>query len=776
MAEDRFREVLSDLTVVVDRDFLTGYEEEGENLEARAGLPETSEVKPQVIIYTRDSHGDFGTTFISDNVETQLGYSPSEFLENPSLWANLVHPEDSGEALSDHSDLFDTGAFVQEYRILHKNGTYRWVRDELSLIRENGGPQGEILGALTDITERKRIEDALRRSETRYDSLVGSSPMGMVAFDSLGEIVDFNPAVLNILGAPSTRQPDLKDFFYLFPMAEAGIMEAVQECLNSGTSSVGLLQYKSKMNRDIFARVHVIPVTDGDDNVTGANAFLEDISDQKRAEQFIVRSERLKVLGQIAGGVGHNFNNLLQIVAGNANMALTNLELEDHDHLRQNIRQILHSARSATATVRWLQKFGVGELPGALPQKEVFDLGSIVKDAVELCKLWSKAQLERNSIQISYRLDIQKDCFVTGVPDQMTWVALNLLKNSVEAMPEGGQILIRTRVHKDRVLLAIRDTGIGLPPENPNNIVKPFWTTKEGHAGMGLALSVEIVRRQGGTLGVKRAKSIGTIFKLRFPFVADPSEKRRALAQEAAVTRGYRLLFIDDEKPVVSLFEQGLALQGHTVVPAFSGRRGLKLFEQSRFDAVICGLAMAEMSGWAVSKAIFDSCSAKDVVKPPVIILTGCAGTYDEAALKKHPGVDRILQKPVTIDELTEVITGEIGKALSDAAFSGRVDGVDVLEFMQLLILNGKKVVAEIKSRDGIRGLVYVDKGEISHAVCANLEGEEALYRCLTFRGGNFSSQPWIEPERTSITKPAQMLLIEAARRRDESRELARPD
>jgi two-component system chemotaxis response regulator CheB len=137
--------------------------------------------------------------------------------------------------------------------------------------------------------------------------------------------------------------------------------------------------------------------------------------------------------------------------------------------------------------------------------------------------------------------------------------------------------------------------------------------------------------------------------------------------------------------------------------------------------------------------------------------------------------VDRILEKPIQVPQLLEIITDEVQKASANATFSGRVNGVDLLEYMQLLLLNGQQVVLEILSTDGAEGFIFLDKGEILHAACGNLEGEEALYRLLTFKGGSFTSLPWRPLEEATINKPAQFLLIEAARKRDDIRSTAKP-
>ncbi|MDQ7782130.1 MAG: PAS domain S-box protein [Desulfomonilaceae bacterium] len=769
MKEDRFHELVSDLTVAIRA------KEKGRRKVVRrwSQTQESSESHhpfgSQVIIYTRESHGGFQPTFVSDNVSSQLGYAPDELTREMFFWEDRIHPEDAGRVLKELPRVLKTGHEVLKYRFRHKNGTYVLIRDELNLVRHNGDSSGEILGSWIDITESEETEEELRRTLARCRSLIRSSPLGMVSFDGSAEITESNPAAADILGFPFHGKMDLPDLFSLLPVFECGISEAIFRCLETGEGGVGHLQYRSKTDRDVHVKMRVMPVRDGTGTITGAHAFVEDVSDQRRAEDLIVRSERLKVLGQIAGGIGHNFSNLLQILSGNANMALTSLHLKDYHGLENNLKQINESTRSATEVVRWIQQLGRHSSSTHTIQKEVFDLSDVVGEAIEMCKLWSKTELERNNIHISYELDLHPGCHVSGVSDQLSWVVLNFLKNSVEALPAGGTIKVKTRIQEDQVILSVTDNGVGIPPEDIKKLAQPFWSSKVGHAGMGLAFNGEIMRRHAGSMGVRRGKPHGAAFKVRLPFILDPSEERRAIA-ELSLEKGFRILLIDDEVPVVRMFEKGLTLLGHTVFPTFSGRKGLKLFKETPVDAVVCGLAMPEMNGWEVASAIHALCAKRDTTKPPVIILTGCDTQPDEKERAGHVGVDRCLNKPIAVPKLHDIITEEIGRASDDSAFSGRIEGVDLLEYMQLLLFNSRKVVLEIVSRSGTTGRVYVDKGEIGHAECDDLEGEQALFKCLAFKGGSFSTHPWRRPTRYSIKKSGQALLIEAARRRDEMR------
>jgi PAS domain S-box-containing protein len=769
MTEHTVHSLLSGLTAVLPVDELERKRAEQASRSREKASQDSILAIPQVIIYTRKCGSEYETTFMSENVTSQLGYKPEEFVQKPSLWIENIHAEDRPKVLCELDRLIEQCHQIHEYRFRRQDGSYRWIRDELNLVRDADGNAIEILGSLIDLTEQRRAEETLRQSEARYRSLVESSPVGMMSFDSRAEITGFNAAVLSILRVPASQVGGPLDLFSLVPLAEAGISEAILHCLESGQPTSGEFEYKSKENRMVCTKLHVVPIRDTTRRITGAHAFVQDISDQKRAEELIVRSERLKVLGQISGGVGHTFSNLLQIVSGNANIALTNLDLEEYEGIRFNLEQILKSTRSATEAVRWLQQFARERPHRAAVRPEVFDLADSVLEAVEVCKLWSKGELERKKIAISYEIDLAKECWVEAVPDQLAWVVLNLIKNAVEALPSGGRIKVKTQITDDQVVLTVQDNGVGIRSQDIRNITTAFWTSKEAHAGMGLSFNCGILRQHSGTMGVKRMKPRGTTFTVRLPYIQDPSQKRQALAQEA-IKRGFRILFIDDDEAVVKIFENGFSGLGQTLYPALSGREGLSILEETEIDAVVCDLAMAGMNGWEVGRAVSEMYLKKGASRPPFIMLTGWAAQLPEDEMLAHPEVDRIVQKPIKIAALLDIVTAAINRASQHTTFSGTVEGIDLLEYMQLMILNGKPVVVEVLLKNGMRGLIFLDKGRFLHATCGNLEGEAAVYHCLNFAGGSFSNLPWRAPEHLTIDKAGEYILIEAARRRDETR------
>ena len=145
--------------------------------------------------------------------------------------------------------------------------------------------------------------------------------------------------------------------------------------------------------------------------------------------------------------------------------------------------------------------------------------------------------------------------------------------------------------------------------------------------------------------------------------------------------------------------------------------------------------------------------------------MTGFGGpSIRELSIKK--GAILYLEKPVDPEFLMEVLVSSEG----EESFTGTIDQIDILDYLQLMMLSGRQTVLEVLSKDLKRGLVYIDKGEVRHAVCGELRGEEALYHCVCFKGGSFMNRPWTEPETVTINRPGEFLLMEAARYRDEMR------
>lgn len=221
------------------------------------------------------------------------------------------------------------------------------------------------------------------------------------------------------------------------------------------------------------------------------------------------------------------------------------------------------------------------------------------------------------------------------------------------------------------------------------------------------------------------------------------------------------ILIVDDDPEQVWALGRYFTRAGFSVTTCGDGAEAICVLESRHFDTVITDIQMPRLNGLALVDWLRENRSGTRVV-----VITAFGGpSIRHLSITK--GAILYLEKPVDPDLLAEALTSTKG----ETAFSGNIDKIDILDYLQLMMLTGRQVVLEVSSKDGGQGLIYIDRGQVRHAKCGHLEGEEALFECLSFRGGSFVNLPWSKPDTFTITKAGEFLLMEAARKRDEARE-----
>ncbi|MFC1835172.1 PAS domain S-box protein [Thermodesulfobacteriota bacterium] len=702
-------------------------------------------------------------------VKNVLGYEVETLVGEPF---SILAPPDEAPAWEDWVDNARVdGLVLQKQNMMAANGSV--VQVDLRAVSIPWGEESAVFVTFGEMSEEERVPDREPPAlVNRYRNLIEGSPVGIFSCDAEGRLDIINAGTLKILGLSSFEEAQSINLLSFSPLVEAGVSSVVGKCLKTGEPVVTDFPHKIGLGNRNHSRLLLSALRSDDGTIIGAQAVIEDITEQKRNDRLLLQAERLKAVGEMAGGVAHSFNSTLQFVASTSRQALGCMESRNFNKVRPLLEQIFDSTRQAVHTVRRLQQFsrarhsrGVSQFSQA--QVESFDLTEAVKESLERSTLQSKSHAREKGIAISLELDLADGCYIEGEESEIVEVVANLLKNSEEALPVGGTIKVKTFVRNGHVVLMVKDDGIGIPEKNLGRVFEPFWTTKDAHAGLGLTINFGIVRRHRGTLTVTSTMRRGTAFTVRLPYVAKREEKREEIPKDVTEQR-LRILLVDDDEPIVRIFEKGLKRLGQKPFPAFSGQQGLKILEDKEVDAVVCDLAMPGMNGWEVARVIHQMCLEKGIPKPPFILLTGWAGQLAEEEILAHPDVDRIVEKPIKVSRLLEIVEREVQGASAEPAFAGRLDGIDLIEYMQLVMFTAKSMIVEVVMNRGARGLVYLDKGKICHATCGALEGEEAFYRCLNFVGGSFSNLPWREPERITVDKPGEYLLLEASRRRDE--------
>ena len=409
----------------------------------------------------------------------------------------------------------------------------------------------------------------------------------------------------------------------------------------------------SSLRPDAFTRAQVATLEAVAPHVSAAlrNARLYEQVERSyqrlnEAHVQLVQSEQLRVLGEMASGVAHNFNNVLGAILGRAQLVRARL---DDPRLAQEIAVIEQAATDGAATVRRLQEFT------RLRTDHEFasvDLSQIARDALALTRPWWKDRAEGAGVTFGITTDLVDGAWVEGQAHELREVAMNVLINAVEAMPSGGTMALRTRVAGDQVTLEIADTGVGMSDEVRSRIFHPFYSTK-GPRGTGLGLSIAygIVRRHGGELEVESRPGRGTTMRLLLP--AGSGRPAAAPAPPPVLTIApfrARVLVVEDEPTIASLLEDLLTDSGYGVVLARSGREAVERLVETAFHLVLTDLGMPEMSGWELARHCRDL-----YPELPVVLVTGWGVELDEE-LVAETVVRGVISKPFAVSEVLDMV------------------------------------------------------------------------------------------------------------------------
>jgi GAF domain-containing protein len=366
------------------------------------------------------------------------------------------------------------------------------------------------------------------------------------------------------------------------------------------------------------------------------------------AQDQLVRTEKLRALGEMASGVAHDFNNLLASILGRAQLLLERVQ---DVKLRQWIKVIERAAMDGARTVRRLQDFtGIRRDQPAV----AVDLNQIVQQVLETTESIWRQDSRRRGVEIEVETDLTEGLpAVAGDPAELREAFTNLVLNAADAMPQGGTLTLRTGTSDGQVRVEVRDTGTGIPEHIREKIFDPFFTTKGPKGtGLGLSMAYGILQRHNGRITVESEEGRGTIFRLLFPATTpDPLvEAPRPPAAPAGSAVPLHCLVVDDEEEVGEVVADILTTAGHTAVMARSGQEGVDRFRAERFDVVFTDLAMPGMTGWQVARAVKDR--APEV---PVVMMSGFGVEVAPEDLHTH-GVDLVMPKPLQIQDVLRAL------------------------------------------------------------------------------------------------------------------------
>ena len=364
------------------------------------------------------------------------------------------------------------------------------------------------------------------------------------------------------------------------------------------------------------------------------------------AQERLIQSETTRALGGMAGGVAHEFNNILAIVLGKTQLMLARAP---DDSVREGLGLIEEAAWRAADVVRRLQGFAAtrsDDSPGLV------DVAALTQDAMTLTRPLWKDEAEARGVRIDVVTDLEPGPAVLGSAAELREAVTNVILNAIDAMPQGGRLGLATRASDGGVEVAVSDSGEGMSEETRRRIFEPFFSTRTPiRSGLGLSVVYGIVTRHRGHIDVVSEERRGTRVTLWLPAAAAAVEAAPARVEAGGGPPGpASILVIDDEAQLRAMLVDALAQAGHRVESAADGLAGLARFQSGAFDVVITDLSLPERSGLEVARAVKG-------LRPstPVVLITGWGHLVDPGKLREH-GVDLTVVKPFRLDRVLAVV------------------------------------------------------------------------------------------------------------------------
>lgn len=441
------------------------------------------------------------------------------------------------------------------------------------------------------------------------------------------------------------------------PEDRTGVECAIRDALESGKELRFEVRLALEPRREMWLMVQAVVERDQQGRPVRLVGIARDNTARKRGQTLRdaqARDARLRALGEMASGIAHDLNQSLALISGYSDMARQELSLDTPDLLR--IREMVEiTARAALEgghALRGLLTFVRSQ--EMMADSALLDVRDLLQDVARLtAPRWRDApQAEGRPIHLT--VDATADLALMGSAPALREAITNLIFNAVDALPHGGSITLRARRHADRIMIEVRDTGTGIPPDVKPRIFDPFFTTKgERGTGLGLPQVLSIIERHLGSIGVESDPSRGTAFQISLP-ASDVMATPAAGATERAIEeprRTLRIMIVEDEEQLARMASLVLQQRGHQVEVVNSGDAALAMLEvEPIFDLVISDLGLGPgKNGWDVAEAV----RCRDP-RTRFVLVTGWGAAIDLAEARAK-GVDQVIAKPYRIAELRQV-------------------------------------------------------------------------------------------------------------------------
>jgi PAS domain S-box-containing protein len=586
-----------------------------------------------------------------------LGYTTDELQDSSSF--DQIHPDDRNRVREAAVEARRTGVGRPlEYRMRHKDGTWRAIESTASVIRSPAGEPERLVIVNRDVTERKEAAESLRLSESGFRSMIEDAPYGIYRARTEGKLLRANPALQRMLGYEKLDElldASLPTDIFRNSSDFNGLKELLE---NANEFKDVEVELKRRDGAPITVRCTGRKVKEEYENGPCFDVFAEDVTERRVLERQLRMAGKMEAVGRLSGGIAHDFNNLLGVIIGYSQVLRRKLASESG--LLECAEEIEKAGQRAASLTRQLLAFSRQQIL----TPSILNLNNLVQD---MAKMLPRLLGEDIAVSTSLSPDLG---VVRADQSQIEQVIMNLAVNARDAMPDGGTLRIETRnVELDQayawqhagakpgpcVMLAVIDTGTGIDPDTLAHIFEPFFTTKEVGKGTGLGLATVygVVKQSGGYVWAESEPGQGASFQIFLPRVAEPATEATATTPlEEAVGGSETILLVEDSEPLRKLTQSFLVSHGFRVLAAQDGEEAIQLETRhsGKIDLLLTDVVMPGMNGRALAERMLPGQPGMRV-----LYISG----YTDSFVARHGVLEQgteLLHKPFTEDVLIKKV------------------------------------------------------------------------------------------------------------------------
>ena len=618
---------------------------------------------------------DLKVNFISPSVEQVYGRSVQEFEDNPSLWAEVVYPDDKHISDKAFEQLTKEGSAVRECRIVRPDGSIVWINDKSKIIIDQNGKPTRIDGVSRDITERKRVEEELRIKEERYRLLAQNTRDVVYTMNLDGTITFVSPAVELLRGLTvdeAMHQPLDKILTPDSQVISIGYVQQLYAAFVAGQPLPdfhGELEYYRKDMSILMTESFCYPVLENDGSSVSMIGVTRDITERKKAETELLKAKADAEAANnskstFLANMSHEIRTPLNAIIGFSQ--LMNREKSLSEMQKEYITSINRAGEHLLKLINDILELSKIEAGRVELKPTNFDLHALLNDM----RMIFKERVHEKQLQMIFEIpdDLPKCVFADD--QKLRQIFINLIGNAIKFTDHGG-VTVVTRVNKvngdtNRLIVEIQDSGPGIPEDELGKLFKQFELTSAGirtssGTGLGLALSLELAMLMDGNITVKSTVGKGSVFTIDVVVhdgVADGSE---AVITKRVIRINnphdiYRILVVDDKEENRQVVVSFLKLVGFQTNEAINGEEAITKFEQWNPHLILMDFRMPVMDGYEATRLIKTTEKGKQT---PIIAMTASL-FEDKKENTPAPQIQGYIRKPFHENELFAAI----GKAL----------------------------------------------------------------------------------------------------------------